>query len=525
MSYPIVEYTGRTNLAAFRSGAGLASALAVAAALVLLPAPSACAAGDGFLSTEFIHDTVTRNEAFDDLTHFISRDSLGANILHLQSYGTRYAYSPQVVKAGRWIMTRLAGFGYTDTLYQSVIVGDGKVQIAQANVTATKRGATRPEYRIIIGSHYDSITYNQPVPPSVSAPGADDNASGTSAVLEIARVLRDVELDATVQFVSFTGHEVGMLGSYEFAAALAEEGVSPEKLFFLNLDMIGNAEGRGPWRVKIHDDVPSRPLAWLASRIGVAYTPLEPLMVGVRTADQTNFHDRGYRAIFLHEGDFNLPNYHSITDLFENLEMEYLEQVVEMAMAIVLHLATLAEPPGGLTASETGNGEVLVEWSHSLDADVVGYHVEVLDGAGEIVQKVFTRGDSALVDASALDPDARVRVRSEDVLGEGEASAAVLVGTGERLTVCATPNPSAGPCRFDVFVPGTGAPVHGIVKMVDAAGRFIAAVHDAPLERGSNLLRWSGLLPDGRPAPNGIYFYMVETDAVGSARGRIMLAR
>jgi hypothetical protein len=289
--------------------------------------------------------------------------------------------------------------------------------------------------------------------------------------------------------------------------------------------MIGNAEGRGPWGVKIHDNVPSRPLARLASRIGTAYTPLLPVMAGVRNADHHNFYEEGYRAIFLHEGDFNITNYHSVTDLLSNLEMDYLEQVAEMATAIVLHLATLAPPPEGLAAREIEDGSILVQWTHSPDADVVGYHVELLNRSGTVLLTKSTQEDSVLLSAADLDGVSMVRVRAEDSLGEGDPSGAVPVGSAHRVTATVTPSPTAGACRFHVFVPGTGGPVDAIVRVVDAAGRLVAVVHDAPLERGSTVLGWDGRDSRGAPAPSGIYFYTVKTGATGTARGRIMVAR
>ncbi len=495
-------------------------------AVTLAIAPAAGASGEGFLSTEFVNDSAVADEGFRDLLYRIDLDSLAANIQHLQNYGTRYAYTTQVVKAGKWLMRRFAGFGYVDTLYQSVAVSQGKVQLPTGNAVATKPGRTRPEYRVIVGSHYDSITFNQAVPPSESAPGADDNASGTSAMLEIARLLFDQDLDATVQFVSTTGHEVGMLGSYEFVRFLVEEEEVPQdKLFFLNLDMIGNADGRKPWRVTIHDNVPSRPLAELAARIGMAYTGLIPQMAGVRMADHTPYHEEGYRAVFLHEGDFNLANYHSVTDLLENVEIEYVGQVTEMAMAIVLHFARLSDPPSEVSAVQTGTDQIRVSWNHATDADVVGYHVEVLDGDGRLSRKAFTRENFLDLDTAGLDPGATVRVRSEDLIGEGEASAPVLVGTGDRLSAYVMPNPTTGPCRFDVFVPGDGPPVNAALRVIDAAGRLVAVAHDAPLERGSNLLRWSGMLQDGSTAPHGVYFYSLEVEGLGAVHGKIMMGR
>lgn len=508
-----------------------AAALILATAVVLsIPPASVTPAradppGEGFLSTSFVHDAVEINQEYEYLLARVMEDSLAANIQYLQDYGTRYAYSPQVKYAGRWIMKRLAGFGYSDTLFQSIILGNDKIKIATGNASAFKHGSRRHEYRVIIGSHYDSITFGQAVPPAEEAPGADDNASGTSAVLEIARLLAEVETDASVQFVSFTGHEVGMLGSHQFASDLAEDGIAPEKVFFLNLDMIGNANGPPPWTVKIHDDLPSRPLAELGILIGEAYTPLIPRNAGNRMADQTNFQDKGYRAFFIHEGDFNTANYHSRTDLLQNLEMEYEKEVVQMALAIVLHLANLAAPPGDVRAFPEESGGVLVQWSHSPDADVLGYHVEVIDGAGDVIHSAFTADDHTALDKESLRPGCRVQVRAEDVLGAGDPSAPVLVGNGLSAAASVSPNPTGGACRFEVFVPGTGGPVEASVKVFDAAGRLLATVSDGPLERGSNVLIWDGTLSNEESAPGGVFFYVVETRGAGVARGKLALVR
>jgi hypothetical protein len=64
-----------------------------------------------------------------------------------------------------------------------------------------------------------------------------------------------------------------------------------------------------------------------------------------------------------------------------------------------------------------------------------------------------------------------------------------------------------------------------VLKIIDAAGRIVAVAHNSPLERGSSVLRWSGMLSDGSPAAHGVYFYSLETKGAGSARGKIIVGR
>jgi hypothetical protein len=476
---------------------------------------------EGFWDLEFVHDSVVRDLDYKWILSTVSQDTLASFIKHLEDYGTRFSYSPQVQKAGEWLIKRLWNFGYTDTLFQGVLLDDGKVTIAPSNVMATKPGATRPDVHILLGGHYDSISDAVQVG---RAPGADDNASGTAATLEIARVLADVELDASVQFVLFTGEEQGLLGSNEFVSNLREAEVPLDKLFFINMDMIGNSASF-PWTVRLFYDERSQPLAGLAARIGEAYTEMTSRLSGMTGAsDHIPFWRAGYTALFFHERDFS-DHYHSAHDLLEHLEMDYEAEVVKTVLATVLHLANIADPPDEVTAVETESGDLRVEWSRSSDADVLGYHVELLNRDGELIDKVSTKETYALLSQETFQDGVIVRVKAEDVLGESEASEPLLVDTSRLLAAGATPNPTSGPCRFSIFVPGSGPSVKVSIRIVDGAGRLVRSLNSPTVSRGALVMKWDGAFTDGSPAPPGVYFYNVEADGVAQESGRIMVVR
>jgi hypothetical protein len=476
---------------------------------------------EGFLGLDFIHDTVLVDPDYRWILGSVSADTLEAYIQHLQDYGTRYTNSPQILKAGEWLLKRLYGFGYSDTLLQSVKIGDPKIKVAPGNVVATKRGATRPNFHILVGGHYDSIS---DALASGRAPGADDNASGTAAALEIARVLTDTELDASVQFVLFTAEEIGLVGSGMFVAELESQGIPTDELFFINMDMIGNSVSV-PWKVKLFYDDRSEPLAGLAAAVGTAYTDVSTVFMGPSgRSDHFPFWQAGYPALFFHEHDFS-PHYHSAHDLLEYLNMDYEAEVVRTVLATVLHLANIADPPDVVSATETIEGGVLVEWSRSNDADVTGYHLEVLDGDGDLIDKIFTKEMSVLLPRETVEDDIAVRVRAEDVLGEGEPSESVLIGGRGSVAALATPNPTSGPCSFSIFVPGSGPSVGVSLRVVDVSGRLVRSMDGVTLGRGTNTMDWDGDFDDGTPVPPGVYFYEIDAAGVGRETGRIMVVR
>ncbi len=476
-----------------------------------------------FINLSFVNEEVTVNDEFLDIVHRVRRDSIAANIQHLQDYGTRYASTPQCLAAGKWLLERLWNYGYPDTVLKRITV-DKDITIAQGNVIASKPGSTRPEFRILVGGHYDSIVSGGSVPATKKAPGADDNASGTAAALEVARLLANVDLDATVEFVLFTAEELGLLGSLDFVTVLAREEVPTESLFFINMDMVGNSDVL-PWRTRIYYNETSEALAGLIQGVGEAYTRTTPVLLGsMGSSDHVPFWSLGYPAVFLHEYDFS-PVYHTVDDLLINLEMDYEAEVVKMVLATVLHLGTLADPPADLVASQAENGAISVQWSHSLDADVIGYRVETVSRDGEVTSSLFTTDNSVVLDHDSLSGAEGVRVRAEDVLGQGKPSEAVFFGTGAVLMAETYPTVTSSGAKFEVFVPGAGSAVKASATVLDAAGRLVAKLHDGPLHRGTSSFRWNGTVAGGDRAPTGVYFFVLDVPGLGSSRAKLVVVR
>jgi Zn-dependent M28 family amino/carboxypeptidase len=201
---------------------------------------------------------------------------------------------------------------------------------------ATLPGKIAPQRVVIICAHYDS-TSNQS---TTLAPGADDNASGTAAVMEIARVLANTSFDYTIKFICFSAEEWGLYGSKHYA----QEAKSREEKIMgvINLDMIGYADLM-PEDLDVFVNQTSE---WLANRhiiMGKLYGPLDILKTinpSMKSSDHSAFWDQGYNAMLGIE-DYGLKNpyYHKTTDTFDTLNMDFATSVTKIALTVVADLA------------------------------------------------------------------------------------------------------------------------------------------------------------------------------------------
>src|SRR3989304_5811625 len=143
-----------------------------------------------------------------DLVDEVSQETLLAYNQRLQDFQTRYSYSDSIASARQWLGDKFSSYGI-DSVYLDHYFYDSD----QWNVVATIPGTVEPDALIVVGGHYDSVTYSQSPGPLTYAPGADDNGSGTAATLELARILANNPLPLTVVFILFAQEEQGLRGS------------------------------------------------------------------------------------------------------------------------------------------------------------------------------------------------------------------------------------------------------------------------------------------------------------------------
>ena len=151
-----------------------------------------------------------------------------------QTIGVRVAGTSGEQQAAEYIASKFTEYGLEAEIQpfsaRAVFVGD----ITSANVIGTNPGIDPGYGTIYVGAHYDSVK---------GSPGANDNASGTAVVLEVARIFATHEISPTIKFIAFGAEEYGLLGSKYFTEQLDFFDIhfSPG---MINLDCVGYGTGQ-----------------------------------------------------------------------------------------------------------------------------------------------------------------------------------------------------------------------------------------------------------------------------------------
>jgi len=167
-------------------------------------------------------------------------DNMIATIQRLQDFGSRYVVVDSCWAAGYWVRDRFEECGYADVRLDTFRTMSFQDSVYAMNVVAVKEGTTRPSEYVVLGGHYDSVNAENFYDPLAPAPGAEDNATAVAAVLEAARLLRDVPTDRSIIFACWSAEEEGLWGSRNFVASAVEE--SLDIVVYLNMDCIGYLE-------------------------------------------------------------------------------------------------------------------------------------------------------------------------------------------------------------------------------------------------------------------------------------------
>jgi photosystem II stability/assembly factor-like uncharacterized protein len=484
----------------------------------------------------------------DGGTHWIVQQRGIAGAL----WGVSFINSAQGWVAGATSLLRTEDGGAS---WSSVGIGD-----VWKNVVATLEGTKSPSDVYIVCAHYDSMSDR----PMVRAPGGDDNASGTSLVLEAAKILKDYGFESTIKFICFSGEEEGLYGSWYYAKSAYLRGERIKAV--LNFDMIAY----GTTGIYL---IGNRKTSWLVDYcIAVRDSFLGEFTISrliddnAMWGDHASFWLTGYHALMGIELDnWTNPNYHTRHDVVKTLNMGLAADVTKLAVAWLASLAGLAETPVTIatvdvepnTLNLKSNGKYItcyIELPPEQSVDDIGVHTVMLNSSIKAEPKPCTVGD---YDADGV-PDLMVkfaRDRSQHVLPLGDAVEIVVSGEvgdfpfqgkdtirviGERehpvLAADAAQSTAQmpGTCEFLESYPNPSNPLTRItfsiakpgrvvLRIYDIAGRPVRTLVDGWREPQRYQVIWDGRDDKGNVIASGVYLYKLEAPGYVETKKTVLL--
>jgi len=309
--------------------------------------------------TQFIdYSAVDQMLDLEWLISQVSQDSLETYVYRLQAYYRRVVETPTNLLAVNWIASKFVDFGY-----DSVVIDNfAEASYECRNVLAYKIGTRYPNHHVVIGAHHDAVP---------NSPGADDNGSGTAGVIEMARILKDVETDMTIVFALFDAEEVGLYGSWHYADEAYARGDSI--VYMLNMDMIAHYENDIDAALYHGADITySRLWQVLADSLtGLA----GHLSGGSAYSDHHPFDQNGYPVTFVAEYIFSNV-YHSAHDSTSYMDFEYMTKMVKASLATAYMVNATAGPRPALAFDYPGGVPDLVPpgVTATLEVSISGVH-------------------------------------------------------------------------------------------------------------------------------------------------------
>lgn len=401
--------------------------LAILSLLAVLSLPLA---GSGSAALAQVQVSNRLNPQIEKILGEISPARIEGTMRRLVGFGTRHTLGDArdpvrgIGAARRWIREEFERYS-RESGGRLIVTEDAFIQsptqrvkepVEIVNIVATLPG-TRPESKdrlVVVSGHYDSICFPYD-DTKCDAPGASDDASGTAAVLEMARVMSRYEFDATIVFLAVAGEEQGLLGSTHWAEEAKKKQLRIEAM--ITNDIVGNtfggngvrdnsrlrvfsegvpsaetpAEARLRQSVGGENDSPSRQLARYVKEIGERYlNNFEVTLVFRRDrygrgGDHIPFLQAGYPAVRFTEPNEDFSRQHQRVreengvrygDVIEMVDFEYIARVARVNAAAVAGIALAPAAPAGVTfKSARQQYDAVLTWTPAPEKDVVGYRI------------------------------------------------------------------------------------------------------------------------------------------------------
>lgn len=404
-------------------------------------------------SVSFSQIIINRDAEIENMVKEVSADSLQSYINTLVSFGTKSTLSTQpdpkkgIGATRNWVLKKFDDFAKNAGGRLSAMIDTTTIQpserinapILLGNVMATLKGTDPNDHRIfIISGHLDSRR-SDVMDGTGEAPGADDDGSGTAAVIECARIMSRYSFPATIIFVAVSGEEQGLFGSTFMANKAKKENWDIRAV--LNNDIIGSnnsnqtdianntkvrvfsegipatASEKEVARIRalgLENDSRSRELARYIKEVGERYVDnLDVVMIYrtdrfLRGGDHIPYLKNGFTAVRITEMNENFTHQHQDVrkengiqygDLPQFIDYEYLRKNTTLNLA---NLANLAKAPSvprdvNIDVKSLSNNSSL-SWQTPENGNVKGYYILIRESSSPMWEKkIFTTKNSITI--------------------------------------------------------------------------------------------------------------------------------
>jgi hypothetical protein len=302
----------------------------------------------------------------------------------LFDFDSKHITRPGNKLASEYLFNKYKSFGYAPEFQW--FAGRGALGGQTANVLATLKGTTNPELVYVVSSHYDSVAVG---------PGADDDTSGTAALLETARMLATHPQPATIIFASFTGEEAGLLGSREFVRQAVANKLNI--VGALNNDMVGWANDYRLDNTIRYSNAGIRDIQHGAAMHFTNLITYDALYY--KSTDAAAYYE-AYGDIVGGIGSYPVlgnPHYHQAHDLLDTINHQLVTEVAKTTAATLMLLASSPSRLADLKVDSVNNGTAKISWRAAPEKGVSGYIVAYGPATNPEAQQMRVTSPSATV--------------------------------------------------------------------------------------------------------------------------------
>ncbi|WP_460218293.1 M28 family metallopeptidase [Psychroserpens sp. MEBiC05023] len=278
-----------------------------------------------------ISSAQTANPWYTSMVSNTSETNILEDLTTFENFGIKNVGSQALTSCEDWITQRYKTLGYSNIERQAFTYKAG----TSNNIIVTKMGTEFPDTYIVIDAHYDTI----------NGPGTNDNGSGTVLLLELARLLKDVDTKYSIKFIHFSGEEDGLLGSRYYVKHSVKAQKLDIKLVF-NIDEVGGVQGKTNNTIVCERDQSKPKSNDKASEIATKklaqymewYSNLKSEIAHAYASDYMPFEDQGFVITGLFE-KHESPVNHTKDDNLAHMDVTYVYEVTKGALGAVLEFA------------------------------------------------------------------------------------------------------------------------------------------------------------------------------------------